>query len=80
MNTTSYITHPEDTLLATAAEIRKSSVSALKRIHRKWGDRKARPALASLSDHALREIGIHRSEIAAIQEEGIRLNGGRYYE
>jgi len=65
---------------ATGAAFCKFTVATFDKIHRKWTNRRARSEFAGLNDHLLREIGIHRSEIIAVTEEGVGLGGARYYQ
>ncbi|MCR9212920.1 MAG: DUF1127 domain-containing protein [Proteobacteria bacterium] len=64
---------------ATGTEFRTVAVSVLSRMHRKWTNRRAQTEFASLNDHTLREIGIHRSEMTVVTEEGIGPTGARFY-
>lgn len=64
----------------TGTAFRKMTVSAFDKIHRKWTNRRALSEFAGLNDHMLREIGVHRSEIVAITEEGVSLGRARYYQ
>lgn len=64
----------------TAAELGKTGAMALKIIHRKWTNRRARREFASLNDHMLREIGIHRSELTVVTEETFGVGAARFYK
>ncbi len=41
-------------------------VSLSSAVHRRWSEARNRAALAAISDHTLKDIGLHRSEIQRV--------------
>jgi len=62
--------------IATASNIVSSSFHT---VRKQLTFRRSVAEFAGINDQILREIGVHRSEITAIAEDGAHLGRARYY-
>jgi uncharacterized protein YjiS (DUF1127 family) len=65
--------------IAVLDRLSKDAATAIRSARQKWEHHKSVAEFSGMNDHALRGIGIHRSEVTSITNQGVDLSRARFY-